>query len=100
MKKQISFFVLALAMVSAYASAAAVDVTGKWDFAVETSAGSGAPKFEFKQDGEKLTGSYSGQLGEAKLTGTVKGNDITFKFSIELGDVVYTGKVLDDGSMK
>ena len=26
-----------------------------------------------KQDGEKLTGHYSGQLGEAAVTGTVKG---------------------------
>src|SRR5947207_9024774 len=37
-----------------------VDVTGKWAFTVETSAGSGTPKFTFKQAGEKLTGHYSG----------------------------------------
>ena len=44
-----------------------VDVTGKWAFAVETAAGSGTPTMTFKQDGEKLTGHYSGQLGEADL---------------------------------
>ena len=40
----------------------------------------------FKQDGEKLTGHYSGQLGEADLTGTVKGQDIEFKFAAEIQD--------------
>ena len=35
----------------------------------------------FKQDGEKLSGTYSSQmLGELPLTGTIKGNDITFGF--------------------
>jgi hypothetical protein len=58
-----------------------VDVTGKWTFAVETAAGSGTPTMTFKQDGEKLTGHYSGQLGEAELTGTVKGQAISFAFS-------------------
>ena len=81
-----------------------VDVTGKWAFTVETSAGSGTPKFTFKQDGEKLTGHYSGQLGEAELTGTVKNNAIKFSF---MGDVqgtaieaTYSGTVEDKDSMK
>ena len=36
-----------------------------------------------KQDGEKLTGHYSGQLGEADLTGTIKGQEFTFKFTVD-----------------
>ena len=63
------------------AAQAKVDVTGKWAFSVETSAGAGAPTFTFKQDGEKLTGHYTGTFGEADLTGTVKGADITFAFT-------------------
>jgi hypothetical protein len=81
-----------------------VDVTGKWAFAVETGAGSGNPVMTFKQDGEKLTGHYSGQLGEADLTGTVKGQDITFKFTVDAQgttiNAVYTGTVDANGSMK
>ena len=46
------------------AGQAKVDVTGKWAANVETSAGSGAPNFTFKQDGEKLTGHYVGTFGE------------------------------------
>lgn len=78
----------------------ASDMTGKWSFAVETAAGAGSPKFEFKQDGDKLTGSYEGQLGSAKLAGTVKGDSFDFKFSVEMGEVTYSGKILEDGSVK
>jgi hypothetical protein len=86
------------------AQAAKVDVTGKWAFAVETGAGSGNPMMTFKQEGEKLTGHYSGQLGEADLTGTVKGQDIEFKFSVDAQgmtlNAVYTGTVDSKDSMK
>ena len=85
-------------------ASAKVDVTGTWAFTVETSAGSGTPTFAFKQDGEKLGGHYSGQLGEAELTGSVKGNAITFTFKGDAQgttiDVTYTGTVESKESMK
>jgi hypothetical protein len=61
-----------------------VDVTGKWLFNVQTAAGSGTPTIDFKQDAERLTGHYSGQLGEADLKGTVKGSMIEFSFATEV----------------
>jgi hypothetical protein len=80
-----------------------VDVTGKWAFSVETSAGAGAPTFTFKQEGEKLTGHYTGTFGEADLTGTVKGADITFGFTVDAQGTslkeTYTGSV-DKDTMK
>ena len=80
-----------------------VDVTGKWAFSVETSAGAGAPTMTFKQDGEKLTGHYTGTFGEADLTGTVKGAVIAFSFSVDAQGTkineVYTGTV-DKDTMK
>jgi hypothetical protein len=85
------------------AAQAKVDVTGKWAFSVETSAGAGAPTFTFKQDGEKLTGHYAGTFGEADLTGTVKGADITFSFTVDAQGTAlketYTGTV-DKDTMK
>jgi len=91
------------AAAAAPAAAGSVDVTGAWVFQVETSAGSGSPSFTFKQDGEKLTGQYKGLLGEATLTGTVKGNAITFSFKVNVqgndATVTYTGTV-DKDSMK
>lgn len=81
-----------------------LDVTGRWAFAVETAAGSGNPTITLKQDGDKLTGHYSGQLGEADLTGTVKGADISFKFTVDaqgnMLDITYTGTVDAKDSMK
>jgi len=92
------------AAVAAAGQAAKVDVTGKWAFAVETGAGSGTPMMTFKQEGEKLTGHYSGQLGEADLTGSVKGQDIEFKFSVEAQgmtlNAIYSGTVDGKDSMK
>jgi hypothetical protein len=80
-----------------------VDVTGKWAFNVETAAGPGAPTFTFKQDGEKLTGHFVGTFGEADLTGTVKGTDIKFTFSVDVQgtklDETYIGTI-DKDAMK
>jgi hypothetical protein len=99
-----AFAVLWGAAIAGAGQAAKVDVTGKWAFAVETGAGSGNPVMTFKQEGEKLTGHYSGQLGEADLTGTVKGQDIEFKFSVDAQgmtlNAVYTGTVDSKDSMK
>ena len=81
--------------------ALAADVTGTWDAAVESSLGSGSPKFVFKQAGEKLTGEYSGALGSATLAGTVKGDAVEFSFKVEAGgesiEVTYAGKLSADG---
>jgi len=56
-----------------------VDVTGVWAFTVESAAGTGTPTVTFKQQGEKLTGHYSSMLlGEADLTGAIKGAAIGF----------------------
>jgi len=80
----VTFAVAAFVTASAFAGQSPkVDVTGKWLFNVETAAGSGTPTITLKQDGEKLTGHYSGQLGEADLTGTIKGADFTFKFAVD-----------------
>ena len=84
--------------------ALAADITGKWNAQVETDMGSGTPTFVLKQDGEKLTGNYSGQLGEAALTGTVKGNAVEFSFEASpTGEkiiVKYSGTLDGEKKMK
>jgi hypothetical protein len=85
----------AAATLAPAGSDARLDVSGTWAFAVETSAGSGTPTITLKQDGEKLTGQYSGQLGEAPLTGTLKGAAIEFAIDLNVQGtavhVVYSG---------
>ena len=98
--------VVLVAALTVITSAQGVNVTGTWLFDVQTGQGSGQPTVTFKQDGEKLTGHYSSQLlGEADLTGSVKGNAIQFTFDADLQgnkvDVAYTGTVeAGGGSMK
>ena len=84
------------------AAAFAADISGTWDFAVETSQGSGSPSFVFKQDGEKLTGKYTGLLGKAELTGTVKGDQVDFTFEAPNvdGKVHYKGTLESATRMK
>jgi hypothetical protein len=84
------------------APAAVNDLTGVWDGQVETSAGSGTPTLTLKQEGEKITGTYKGQLGDYPLTGTVKGDAVEFSFKVSgqvEGTVIYKGTV-SNGTMK
>lgn len=85
MKTLIRIFPVAAIILLGAASLAAqaTNVTGEWAFTVTTDQGSGNPTITFKQDGEKLTGKYNGTFGTADLTGTVKGNAITFTFNID-----------------
>jgi hypothetical protein len=97
--------ICALGAVIVSAQSSKIDITGKWTFTVQTDAGSGTPTVTLKQDGEKLTGHYSSQnLGEADLTGTVKGQDIKFSFSADAQGtsltVTYTGTIENKDSMK
>jgi hypothetical protein len=84
-------------LASARLGAQGTNVTGEWLFNVTTDQGGGTPTITFKQDGEKLTGKYAGQLGSADLTGTVKGNAIHFTFTIDVqgqqAPVTYEGTV-------
>ncbi len=90
-------WLLALSLTLVAGVTWAADVTGTWTMAVETQGGTGNPTFTLKQDGEKVTGQYKGQLGEAPVTGTMKGNElaITYKISAQGMDLVvtYTGTV-------
>lgn len=95
---------IAITTVATASGQDAVNITGKWVFEVQTSAGSGSPTFEFKQEGEKLSGHYSGQLGEADLKGTVKGNTIEFSFTSTVQgytiESVYSGTLDAKDSIK
>jgi len=74
---------LAIAAFTVAQLASAADVTGTWIMAVETGAGSGSPTFILVQKGEALSGSYKGQLGEAQVTGTVKGDEVTIEYKVD-----------------
>jgi hypothetical protein len=91
-------------LLSVTLTAQKFDLTGEWLFDVQTDGGSGQPTLTFKQDGDKLTGKYKGQLGEADITGTVSGKTVKFSFS---GDaqgtaftVTYDGEIESNSALK
>jgi len=83
------------------AGGGALDITGTWAFEVTTPNGTGTPTVTFAQSGEKLSGSYSGQFGEAPIAGTLKGGEISFSIDLTVQEtklhIVYAGTVTKDG---
>jgi hypothetical protein len=90
-----SMLVAGLAVLSMAANAA--DVSGTWNMTVDIQGQTGSPVFTLKQEGEKVTGTYKGQLGEAPVTGTIKGNDLALSYKLEAQgmalEVKYIGTV-------
>jgi hypothetical protein len=86
------------------APASGADISGKWAFSVELEMGSGNPVFTFKQDGEKVTGTYSGAAGESDLTGSVNDGQIEWKFITRYEgvdyEVIYEGTIESNDAMK
>ncbi len=80
----------------------AADVTGKWTAQVPGRGGeTRETTFNFKVDGEKLTGTMSGMQGEIPISdGKVKGDEISFVVTMSFGGnevkFNYKGKVSGD----
>ena len=59
-------------------------LTGPWKVVLESPMGQLERSLKFKQDGEKLTGTFTGQLGEAEIKeGQVKGAEFSFLVAVE-----------------
>jgi hypothetical protein len=77
-------FLLAVAAVglTAFTALRLHDLTGRWQLAVVTDNGTGYPVLELKQEGDKVSGSYtSNAMGVRSITGTVYGDTLSFVLS-------------------
>ena len=72
----------AAALVALPAAAGDQDVTGTWTMNVETPQGSGSPTFTLTQEGQDITGTYEGYFGEAPVTGTIEGDEVTLSIEV------------------
>jgi len=95
-------FVLSLLLVFAIGAVAA-DIAGKWTAQVPGRQGQARETtFNFKVDGDKLTGTMSGgQGGEIAIAdGKVSAETVTFTVTMERGGntvkQIYTGKIAGD----
>jgi hypothetical protein len=76
------------------AVAFAADVTGKWTAMVPGRDGEQAATFTFKQEGDKLTGTFTRPQGELPLAdGKVSGDTISFTVETQRGKQNYTGTI-------
>ena len=96
MKRYIASLLLIL-LVAAVAAFAA-DVTGAWAAKVPARGEEQDTTFNFKQAGEKLTGTVVGPMGETPIAdGKVTGDDISFVQNLDFGgnaiNIMYKGKV-------
>jgi len=93
---------LAVAPVAAQEAAKpkAVNITGAWEMTVESPQGQMVITANYKQDGENLTGNHVSEMGEAPLKGTVKGSDVEYTVTIDMGGqqmaIVHKAKVDGD----
>lgn len=74
-----------------------IDVTGAWDLRVEAPEGTATPMMDLVQEGEKITGTYAGQMGKARLEGTLQEDRIKFSLTLTFKDrnysIAYSGTV-------
>jgi hypothetical protein len=98
MIRRASLAALALAIaLCAPSRASAQSVAGRWLLDVTLDAGSGRATFVLQVDGNRITGTYGGVLGEQEVTGTIEGNTVRFGFeSPDAGEVTFEGTIEGD----
>ena len=96
-----TFVTIAGFMLFFVSTALGKDIAGKWTASFDTQIGVQNYTYDFKVDGEKLTGTAKSQFGGSDITqGTVKGDVVsfveTFKFEDQVIPITYTGKISGD----
>lgn len=95
--------ILAVVTGASAASAQNADVGGTWTSTFETNGQSYPAKLILEEDGDKVTGTISSERGEFPLSGVVKGQTVTFSFTMQGENgpipIAIKGEV-DGGSMK
>lgn len=93
------FFLLALLVCSYFAClAAAIGMNGAWYGTLKIDDGTQYPlRYNFKVDGDKLTGTAKGPTGLLQITdGEVHGNDFTFAVQLQKLYLIHSGKIYPD----
>lgn len=93
--------VLFLAFFALTSLAFAADVDGTWTATFDTAVGEQHYTYNFKADGEKLTGTAKNDWGERPIEdGTINGDAVTFTENVEFQGqkitIKYKGKLSGD----
>ena len=95
------FILSALVLLAAAGAIFAAGAAGKWTAAIDTQIGVQNYTYDFKVDGEKLTGTAKSQFGETEISECfVKGDEISFvknlKFEDQMLRILHKGKISGD----
>lgn len=95
--KRLSAVLVTIVLLCSSVLGQSVSVTGSWNLKVDLGGQGGSLMLVLRQDGNKLTGTYSTAQGNAALTGTINGNNIVFDFNIQDNKIHYEGTVNSSG---
>ncbi|PAW93261.1 glycoside hydrolase [Mucilaginibacter sp. MD40] len=89
---------LCCTVVFCMAAAIFADLNGKWNGTIATPDGNSIDvSYNFKVDGDKLTGSAVSPMGEVALdNGKIKGDEFTFSVNVSGTDYPHKGKAYPD----
>jgi hypothetical protein len=104
MKKHFSSIFFTLLLVTSCATLSfAQSLSGDWEISLNTPIGPAQSKASLKQEGENISGKIKTRFGEFPISGTLKGADVTLKYTISADGnqliVTLKGKV-DGDTMK
>ncbi len=72
---------------------AAQDVTGTWILSVQLDAGSGDATFVLTQTDGRISGTYTGVLGDQQVSGSIEGSEFRWEFTSQAGQISFSGTV-------
>ena len=91
---------LTLAAVAAVTPASAQSVAGEWDASINTPGGPRPFKLLLLVHGDTLAGTVKRAAGDVPLTGTVKGDTISFSYTVSYNEnaltLTITARVVGD----
>ena len=77
------------------------DISGEWNFSLNVQGQSGSAVATIRQNDEEIEGTYVGQrFGTVDFVGTIVDGVLDFQLNLDLGPIIYEGRLQDDGSIK
>lgn len=77
------------------------DISGEWNFSLNVQGQSGSAVATIRQSDEEIEGTYVGQrFGTVDFVGTIVDGELDFQLNLDLGPIIYEGRLQDDGSIK
>ena len=77
------------------------NISGEWNFSLNVQGQSGSAVATIRQNDEKIEGTYVGQrFGTVDFVGTIVDGELDFQLNLDLGPIIYEGRLQGDGSIK